>query len=113
MLIATHEIMLTLDELVLGCSKIIEQKGFLTIVLPIERSIDAFVALRKYKFEPKRIQYVYTRLTEKPKFALIEARYQTGSGTHFLKNIYLHDHNDKLNHDYLPEVKELYKPIKV
>ncbi|EIE42042.1 adenine-specific DNA modification methyltransferase [Mycoplasmopsis canis UFG1] len=112
-LTATHEISLTLEQLIQGCSKIIEQKGFLTLVLPIERSIDAFVLMRKYKFEPKRIQYVFTRLTEKPKFALIEARYQTGSGTHFLKNIYLHDHNNKTNHDYLPEVKKIYKPIKV
>lgn len=112
-LIATHDIALTLEELVLGCSKIIEQKGFLNIVLPVERSIDLFVILRKYNFEPKRIQYVYTRAHDKPKFALVEARYQTGSGPHFLPNLYLHDSSDKLNHDYLPQIKELYKPIKV
>ncbi|WP_027121061.1 tRNA1(Val) (adenine(37)-N6)-methyltransferase [Mycoplasma leonicaptivi] len=113
MLIATHESALTLSDLILGCSKIIEQKGFLTMVLPIERSVDVFVELRKYNFEPKRVQYVFTRLTEKAKFILVESRFQTGWGTHFLKNIYLHDHKNKNNHDYLPDVKKLYKPIKV
>lgn len=112
-LIATHDLMLSLEDLVLGASKIIEQKGYLNIVLPVERSIDLFVTLRKYNFEPKRIQYVFTRMQNKPKFILVEARYQTGAGTHFLPNLYLHDPKDKLNHDYLPEIKKLYKPIKV
>ncbi|WP_322875956.1 tRNA1(Val) (adenine(37)-N6)-methyltransferase [Mycoplasmopsis felis] len=112
-LIATHEIELTLEQLIYGCSKIIEQKGFLSIVIPVERSIDAFEIMRKYKFEPKRIQYVFTRANSKPKFVLIEGRYQTGWGSHFLPNLYLHNNNDKLNHDYLPEIKKLYKPIKI
>ncbi|MBN4083242.1 tRNA1(Val) (adenine(37)-N6)-methyltransferase [Mycoplasma sp. CSL10137] len=112
-LIATHEVKLNLEQLFQGCSKIIEQKGYLTIVLPIERSIDAFTLMRKYNFEPKRVQYVFTRSSEKPKFALIEARFQSGWGTHFLPNLYLHADNDKLNHDYLPEIKNIYKPIKI
>ncbi|TDV24162.1 tRNA1Val (adenine37-N6)-methyltransferase [Mycoplasmopsis mustelae] len=112
-LIATHEINLNLEDLVLGCSKIIEQKGFLSLVLPIERTVDIFETLRKYKFEPKRIQMVFTRQNSKPKFILIESRYQAGWGSHFLPNLYLHDANDKLNHTYLPEIKKLYKPLKV
>lgn len=112
-LIATHEIELSLEELIQGCSKIIEQKGFLSLVLPVERLVDTFEYLRKYKFEPKRIQLVFTRMQDKPKFALIEARYQAGWGTHFLPNLYLHDPNNKNDHDYLPQIKELYKPIKV
>ncbi|SJZ55738.1 tRNA1(Val) (adenine(37)-N6)-methyltransferase [Mycoplasmopsis verecunda] len=112
-LIATHEIHLNLEQLIKGCSKIIEQKGFLTLVLPVERLVDTFEYLRKYKFEPKRIQFILPRVNDKPKFALIEARYQSGWGVHFLPNLYLHDSNDKDNHSYLPEIKELYKPIKV
>ncbi|WP_416756468.1 tRNA1(Val) (adenine(37)-N6)-methyltransferase [Mycoplasma aquilae ATCC BAA-1896] len=112
-LIATHEIYLNLEQLIMGCSKIIEQKGFLTIVLPVERLVDTFEYLRKYKFEPKRIQFILPRIDDKPKFALIEARYQAGWGVHFLPNLYLHDSNDKNNHAYLPEIKALYKPKKV
>ncbi|RIV17002.1 tRNA1(Val) (adenine(37)-N6)-methyltransferase [Mycoplasmopsis gallopavonis] len=112
-LIATHEIHLNLEQLILGCSKIIEQKGFLTMVLPVERMVDAFVSLRKYNFEPKRIQQILPRIKDKPKFVLIEARYNSGWGVHFLPNLYLHPEDDLNNHDYLPEIKELYIPKKV
>ncbi|VEU70166.1 tRNA1(Val) (adenine(37)-N6)-methyltransferase [Mycoplasmopsis glycophila] len=112
-LIATHEIHLNLEQLIFGASKIIEQKGFLSLVLPVERMVDAFELLRKYHFEPKRIQQILTRAKEKPKFVLIEARYRSGWGTHFLPNLYLHDNNDIENHDYLPEIKQLYKPLKI
>ncbi|WP_036431973.1 tRNA1(Val) (adenine(37)-N6)-methyltransferase [Mycoplasmopsis cricetuli] len=112
-LTATHEVKLNLEQLILGCSKIIEQKGFLSLVLPVERIVDVFTLLKKYGFEPKRIQFVSTRVNVKPKFILIEARYQSGSGVHFLPNLFLHSSENKNNHDYLPEIKKLYKPIKV
>ncbi|QNM93584.1 tRNA1(Val) (adenine(37)-N6)-methyltransferase [Mycoplasma sp. Pen4] len=112
-LIATHEIHLNLEQLIEGCSKLIEQKGFLSLVLPVERIVDCFEIMRKHKFEPKRIQFIIPRIDDKPKFALIEARYQTGWGVHFLNNLYLHDNENKNDHSYLPEIKELYKPKKV
>ncbi|UUD36498.1 tRNA1(Val) (adenine(37)-N6)-methyltransferase [Mycoplasmopsis citelli] len=112
-LIATHEIKLTLEDLIFGCSKIIEQKGFLSLVLPVERFVDLCEILRKYKFEPKRIQFIYPRIYDKAKFVLLEARYQAGWGSHFLPNLYLHDQHNKNDHEYLPEIKQLYKPIKI
>ncbi|WP_029608687.1 tRNA1(Val) (adenine(37)-N6)-methyltransferase [Mycoplasma simbae] len=113
MLIATHEIELDLKTLILGCSKIIEQKGYLSLVIPVERIVDCFEYMREYKFEPKRVQFIIPRVDDKPKLVLIEARYQAGWGVHFLPNLYLHDANNKVDHEYLPQIKELYKPIKI
>ncbi|WP_029512911.1 tRNA1(Val) (adenine(37)-N6)-methyltransferase [Mycoplasmopsis iners] len=112
MLIATHEIKLNLEQIIAGSAKIIEQKGYLTMVIPVERLVDCFCLLRQYKFEPKRIQFIIPRIQDKPKLVLVEARYQAGWGVHFLPNLYLHDPNDKLKHEYLSEIKELYKPKK-
>lgn len=112
-LIATHEIHLTLDQIIEGSSKILEQKGYLNLVLPVERMVDCFESMRKYKIEPKRIQFILPRIQDKPKFALIEGRLNAGWGVHFQPNLYLHDSNDLTNHDYLPEIKKLYVPIKV
>ncbi|WP_412031290.1 tRNA1(Val) (adenine(37)-N6)-methyltransferase [Metamycoplasma buccale] len=110
--LATHEINLNLEELISNSAKIIEQKGYLTIVLPIARYIDLICLLRKYNFEPKRIQIVYPRVNSLPKFCLVESRFNSGWGTFFLKNIYLH--NEDINdHSYRDEVKKLYIPIKV
>lgn len=113
LLIATHEVKLNLEQIISGSAKIIEQKGYLTLVIPAERLVDCFCLMRQYKFEPKRVQFMIPRVYDKPKLVLVEARYQAGWGTHFLPNLYLHDPNDSLNHDYLPEIKKLYKPIKV
>ncbi|UWD34443.1 tRNA1(Val) (adenine(37)-N6)-methyltransferase [Mesomycoplasma molare] len=111
MLIATHEIALNLEQIIFGSSKIIKEKGYLSFVLPIERMVDCCELLRKYNFEPKRIQFVFPRENENPKFILIESRFQSGWGTHFEKNIYLHL-EDKNRHEYREETKSLYKPKK-
>jgi tRNA1(Val) A37 N6-methylase TrmN6 len=37
------------------------------------RTVDLFVALRKGKLEPKRIQFVHPRVGEEAKFILVES----------------------------------------
>ncbi|UVD81953.1 tRNA1(Val) (adenine(37)-N6)-methyltransferase [Mycoplasma iguanae] len=111
-LIATHEVKLNLEQIILGSSKIIQQKGYLALVLPVERLIDCIFLMRKYNFEPKRLQMVHPREDKKAKFALIEARFNSGWGTKFENNIYLHP-IDKNDHRYRKTVIALYKPIKV
>ncbi|WGI36916.1 tRNA1(Val) (adenine(37)-N6)-methyltransferase [Mesomycoplasma lagogenitalium] len=112
LLIATHEIKLNLEQIISGSAKIIKQKGYLSFVIPTERMVDCLTLLRKYNFEPKRVQMIYPREDEKSNLVLIESRFATGWGTFFDKNIYLHL-NDKFKHEYRDEVKELYKPKKV
>ncbi|MGL5519815.1 MAG: tRNA1(Val) (adenine(37)-N6)-methyltransferase [Metamycoplasmataceae bacterium] len=111
-LIATHEIKINLKQIVLGSSKIINQKGYLSVVIPPERLVDLLYEMRFNKFEPKRIKMVFPRINTKPILALVEARYQSGWGTKFEENIYLHP-EDKKKHEYLPKVVELYKPLKI
>lgn len=110
--IATHEVKLNLEELIAKSAKIIKQKGYLALVEPTERLVDMFVLLRKYGFEPKRVQMVHAREDKKSNLVLVESRFKVGWGTHFLPNIYLHT-DDVENHQYRDEVKELYKPKKV
>ncbi len=108
---ATHEVHLDLEQLIEGSSKIIEQKGYLAIVEPTERLVDIFVLLRKYGFEPKRVQFIHPRETQKSNLVLVEARFKSGWGTHFLENLYLHTNNLD-EHEYRDEIIKLYKPIK-
>ncbi|MGL5592108.1 MAG: tRNA1(Val) (adenine(37)-N6)-methyltransferase [Metamycoplasmataceae bacterium] len=111
MLIATHEFKLNLDQIFKGSSKIIEQKGYISLVLPPERLVDVFISMRKYNFEPKRVKMIFPREDQKPNLVLVEARFQAGWGTIFENNIYLHP-RDKNVHKYTDEVFEIYKPIK-
>lgn len=112
MLIATHEFKLNLDQIFEGSARIIEQKGYIALVLPPERLVDVFVSMRKYKFEPKRVKMIFPREEQKPNLVLVEARFQAGWGTIFESNIYLHP-NDKNIHKYTDKVFEIYKPIKI
>ena len=109
--IATHEVKMNLEQLIKGASKIIMQKGYLAIVMPTERLVDIFELMRKYKFEPKRIQFIHPRVNSKSNLVLVESRFQTGEGPHFLPNLYLHT-EDMRAHEYRDEIKKLYKPIK-
>ena len=79
--------------------------------MPTERLVDIFSLMRKYSFEPKRVQLVYPRVESKSNLVLVEARYKTGWGTQFLKNIYLHSYDKQIS-DYNKKAKKLYKPIK-
>ncbi|QJB71263.1 tRNA1(Val) (adenine(37)-N6)-methyltransferase [Mycoplasma sp. 1654_15] len=108
---AIYEISINLEQIILGSSKIIQQKGILSMVLPTERFVDAIELLRKYKFEPKKIQFIFARIDTKPSFVLIESAFAATWGTHYLPNLYLHPKNKKL-HVYRKEIKKLYKPIK-
>lgn len=109
--IATHEVKLNLEQIIMGCAKIIKQKGYLSLVMPTERLIDIFELSRKYGFEPKRIQFIHPRIYDKSNLVLVESRFKTGWGPHFLPNIYLHT-EDSEEHQYTDFVKKLYKPIK-
>lgn len=110
-LIATHEFKLNIDQIFEGSSKIIEQKGYISVVIPPERLVDVFVSMRKYNFEPKRVKMIFPRENQRPNLALVEGRFQSGWGTIFEENIYLHP-EDKNIHKYTDEVFEIYKPIK-
>lgn len=110
LLIAMYEIKINLEQIIKGASKIIKQRGYLSMVLPTERLVDVIVLMRNYDFEVKKIQFVYPRVNKKSNLLLIEGRFKVGWGTHFLPNIYLH-HDDLQNATYRDEVKKLYKPI--
>ena len=112
MLIATHEIKLNLEQIIEGSSKIINQKGYLSLIIPPERLVDCFFVLKKYNWEPKRIIMIHPRIKQKAILVFVESRFNTGQGVHFEPNIYLHPET-KNKHEYLEEVKKLYKPIKI
>ena len=107
--LATHEHLLTLEELIYGASKIIKQGGRFAIVHQTSRLVDIIYLLRENGFEPKRIQMMHPRETDPSHLVLVEARYKVGWGTEFLKPLFLHKDNV---HEYREEIKELYKPIK-
>lgn len=70
--IARHEIECTLEDVFESSLKLLKHKGKLYIVHKPERLADLLVIARKYKFEPKKIQFIYPRIDLKPSIVLIE-----------------------------------------
>lgn len=71
--IARHEIKGKLEDLVSMASYLLPPKGRCYLIFPALRTVDLFVALRKGKLEPKRIQFVHPRMGEEAKFILAES----------------------------------------
>ncbi len=76
--IARHEIKGTLEDLISVTSYLLHPKGRFYLIFPALRTVELFIALRKGKLEPKRLQFVYPRIGENAKFILTESIKESG-----------------------------------
>ena len=60
--IARHEIMCTLEDVVSVSSQLVKQGGKVAFVHRPGRLLDIVTLMRKYKIEPKRVQFVYPKV---------------------------------------------------
>ena len=71
--IARHELLISLDEIILSAKSILKKKGRLAMIYPAERMAEVIAKLKKYDFEPKRIQIAYPELSSRATLFMIEA----------------------------------------
>lgn len=71
--IARHEILCTLEDAVNAASQLVRQGGKVSFVHRSGRLIDMITLMRKYKLEPKRLQFVYPKAGKEANTLLIEA----------------------------------------
>lgn len=71
--IARHEIMCTLEDAIYASSQLVKQGGKVAFVHRAGRLIDMISLMRKYRLEPKRIQFVYPKVGKEANTLLIEA----------------------------------------
>lgn len=76
--IARHEVECNLEDVFKTASKLLKFKGKLYIVHKPERIADLITLARKYKLEPKEIQFLQPTVDKKPSIVLIE--YVLGGG---------------------------------
>ncbi len=71
--IARHEIHCSLEELVQACSRLLRPGGKLFMVHRPSRMLDIVETMRKWRLEPKRIQFVHPNARSEANMILIEA----------------------------------------
>lgn len=71
--IARHEVFCTLEDVVKACKLHVRPGGKVSMVHRPSRLVDLITLFRKYKLEPKRIQFVYPKAGRDANMLLIEA----------------------------------------
>lgn len=70
--IARHETTATLKDFIEIAGKLLKDNGKFFIINKVERLIDMTCYMRKYKIEPKRMQFILPDINKEPKLVMIE-----------------------------------------
>lgn len=85
--IARHEILVSLEDILVTARYLLKIKGRFTIIYPAERLIDLLGQARRFNLEPKRLQVVYPDLHSSAKLVLVETVLEGNPGLEILPPI--------------------------
>ena len=92
--IARHEVLASLDDIIKEASILLKPKGRLALVYTPTRLIELIEVMKKYKIEPKRLQFIYPKRNKACNHILIEGVKEGSSFLQILKPIYVYKDND-------------------
>lgn len=103
--IARHEVMATLEDVILESRKLLVDKGQFYLVHRVERLSEIVILLDKYKFAIKRMRFVYPKADdEEALLVLIEARLNASLGMKIMKPLFVYEAEGK----YSKEVEKIF-----
>ncbi len=101
--IARHEIMCTLEDVVRVSSQLLKQGGKAAFVHRPGRLLDILTLMRKYRIEPKRLQFVYPKAGREANTILVEGIKSGSPDLKLLPPLVVYqDHNE-----YTDELKRI------
>ena len=103
-LISRHEIECNLEDIVKISYKLLKSNGEFYMVHRMDRIVDILFLLRKYRLEPKIIQFVQPKISKEPNLILIKAIKDAGNGLTIEKPLVVYDDNG----NYTDEVLKIY-----
>lgn len=101
--IARHEILCTLEDAIQASSQLVRQGGKVAFVHRPGRLLDMITIMRKYKLEPKRIQFVYPKQGKEANTLLIEATKDGSPDLKVLPPLFVYNEEN----EYTSEIKEI------
>ncbi|MDF2608096.1 MAG: hypothetical protein K0S34_2292 [Bacillales bacterium] len=101
--IARHEILCTLEDVISACSDLVKEGGKVSLVHRPGRLVDIIMLMRKYKLEPKRLQFVYPKIGKEANIILIEGIKYGNPDLKILDPIIVY----KANNEYTDLLKEI------
>lgn len=103
-LISRHEVKCNIEDIIKTSSELLKSNGELYMVHRPDRLVGIIETLRKYKIEPKKIRFVYSREGENSNLVLIKGVKNSGEFLRVEKPLYIYDKENK----YTQEVLEIY-----
>lgn len=103
--IARHEVCLNLEQLLKIVSRLLDNNGVFGMVHRPERLLEILETMRKYKIEPKRIQFVYPKMNEESNILLVEGRKNGSPGLHVCAPLYSHNATG----EYTEQIKKFFQ----
>ncbi|UII55994.1 tRNA1(Val) (adenine(37)-N6)-methyltransferase [Cytobacillus spongiae] len=101
--IARHEIHCTLEDAIAASSQLVKQGGKVAFVHRPGRLLDIVTLMRKYRLEPKRIQFVYPKAGKEANTLLIEAIKDGNPDLKILPPLVVYNEGN----EYSPEIREI------
>lgn len=101
--IARHEILCTLEDAIKASSQLVRQGGKVAFVHRPGRLIDIIELMRKYRLEPKRVQFVYPKQGKEANTLLIEAIKDGSPDLKIEKPLIVYNEEN----EYTPELREI------
>lgn len=101
--IARHEVLVTLEDVIVESKRLLTTKGVLVMVHRTERLVDIINILTKHQFALKRMRLVYSKLGENSNMVLLEASNNGQQGLKILEPLYVHE-----NDHYTKEILRIF-----
>lgn len=107
-IVARHETMCTLEDVIRAGSSLLRSSGSLCICQRPERLTDIFCLMRQYKVEPKRLRTVCKKAGEEPWLIMVEGKRDAKSGIRIMPTLFVYDEKG----NYSAEMLKIYGPYK-
>lgn len=103
--IARSEVLLSLEDIFKISRKVLKDKGNVAIVNKPSRVCDIITLMRKYSIEPKKIQFIYPKLTKAANLILIEGTKNGNPGLKLLNPFIVHEENNEYSKEMINILK--------
>lgn len=100
--IARHEILATLEDIIIEASNLLKSKGRFAMVHRPDRLIEILELMKKYRIYPKRLRLVYPKINSECNNILIEGiKDGNENGLRILSPLYVYNNDNKWTNEVL------------
>lgn len=102
--IARHEILITLEDIIIEVKRLLKTRGSFCMVHRTERIEEIISLLNKHNFSIKRLRFVYPKKGEDSYTVLVDASNNGSKGLKLLEPLYVHEGNE-----YTDEIRTIFR----